>query len=305
MEAFKIKLCDDYKKVRRDIESLEKTLEWASKTNAFSPSEIALKRKRCDAMVEYQKCLYEELEHYGIEHHPYLYQHDDEKDANLYDYRKIMRMAIDDCMREMYSHAQPAADYDEYIRMLNEGETPDAPHSSKRLGLEKDNMICDRHYLSTEDYGHIVECIIKKYNLRSYWKEHLDIVIEYLNGDVPTNSKDENGMYKRLPDFKDVVLDIINSSAPQTETGDIPLKIKEAVINRITECQRFYNFNRVERNFMWAVALELPSPTSNKDTVIEYWKRQGKDIVIIDRDFDKYWDDYFYQDQTFLDMDDE
>lgn len=305
MEAFKIKLCDDYKKVRRDIESLEKTLEWASKTNAFSPSEIALKRKRCDAMVEYQKCLYEELEHYGIEHHPYLYQYDDEKDANLYDYNKIMRMAIVDCMREMYNHAQPAADYDEYIRMLNEGETPDAPHSSKRLGLEKDNMIYDRHYLSTKDYSHIVDCIIKKYNLRSYWKEHLDTVIEYLNGDVPTNSKDENGMYQRLPDFKDVVLDIINSSAPQTETGDIPLKIKEAVINRITECQRFYNFNRIERNFRWAVALELPSPTCNKDTVIEYWKRQGKDIVIIDRDFDKYWEDYYYQDQTFLDMDDE
>ena len=58
-------------------------------------------------------------------------------------------------------------------------------------------------------------------------------------------------------------------------------EITETVLNTITNCKEFYRFDREESDFNCSVALGA-SPTSNKETVIEYWKSQGKNIEIID-----------------------
>ena len=58
----------------------------------------------------------------------------------------------------------------------------------------------------------------------------------------------------------------------------------------------FHNFDRLESQFRATVALGC-SPTSNPETVINYWKSQGIEIVIDEKknlDKDDYWDIDYY-----------
>jgi hypothetical protein len=67
-------------------------------------------------------------------------------------------------------------------------------------------------------------------------------------------------------------------------------------LNTITNCKEFYRFDREEADFSCSVALGA-SPTSNKETVIEYWKSQGKDIEIIEPNPLLIWERDFYGDE--------
>ena len=67
-------------------------------------------------------------------------------------------------------------------------------------------------------------------------------------------------------------------------------------MNTIITCKEFYHFDREETDFNYSVALGA-SPTSNKETVIEYWKSQGKDIEIIERNPLLIWERDYYGDE--------
>ena len=66
----------------------------------------------------------------------------------------------------------------------------------------------------------------------------------------------------------------------------------------------FIDFYREESSFDCSIALG-PSPCSNAETVIEYWKSQGVDIKIEERNPLLFWDMDYYGDSFEEVMEDE
>ena len=62
-------------------------------------------------------------------------------------------------------------------------------------------------------------------------------------------------------------------------------------IDYINKAKNFYRFDRTESGFHWAMM--NCSPCSNKQTVIDYWKSQGVDLEIEERDPDFFYDRYY------------
>lgn len=284
MENFKLKIIEEYKGINEKIDSLRTTI----KRGTFKGEELAFHQARLKAMENYSNRLLDTMKFYGIENAPEVYTASEPHVTGLYDNDMIYHMAIKECLCEMFKHAQPSADYNEYLRMYNEGEI-------KIEGVDEKDRFYNHHYLSMDDYTYILDCILDKYNIRSYWRDHLETAIDYFNYGVPMNKKDDEGFYIHLPDFKSVVHDIlVNGYGCGTTTkGDIPQKIKEAVIDRLEKCRDFYNKNRKENDLRITLSLYMATPTCNKDRVIDFWKRNGKDIVIVDHD-NEYWDEYYF-----------
>ena len=61
-------------------------------------------------------------------------------------------------------------------------------------------------------------------------------------------------------------------------------------------CKNYYRYDREESNFSARVALGC-SPTSNQKTVIDYWKKQGVDVEIVERNPRLLWDMDYYGDE--------
>ena len=67
--------------------------------------------------------------------------------------------------------------------------------------------------------------------------------------------------------------------------------VADIVLDLISKCKNFYIRNGDENTFR--INVMNSSPTSNKQTVIDYWKSQGKDIEIKDFDIENV---YFKED---------
>lgn len=184
------------------------------------------------------------------------------------DRRSIIEEAYNRCMTEMYAKAQPSADYNELITRKNAGEIVDT----------NIDPIYKRYYLSQEEFVYIRDKYIQAYNLTAHWHDDVDTVIDYLkNGGLTVvYKKDSSGNpYKtseNTPKLKDVI--------GEKHEGD--------VMRLINLCKNFYRFDGEESNFSCTLSLGC-SPTSNKESVIQYWKEHGQEIIIEDRDPDTFW----------------
>lgn len=172
----------------------------------------------------------------------------------------LLTEAIKGCLRQMYKKAQPPADFDNL--------PPDS----------KEYPIYQRHYLSKKAYKVIEQYFIDTYQLSNDFPSYCDLLENYLveGGPVEVYVKE-----KGKPGFRDYeqspkISDVISSE-------DV-----EKVLKLIHNCKEFYNSNYRENQFRFNVANY--SPTSNKQTVIDYWKSQDIDIEIVDYD-----DDYMYE----------
>jgi hypothetical protein len=77
------------------------------------------------------------------------------------------------------------------------------------------------------------------------------------------------------------------------DINELSNKLSHKVIQYIEDCQNFYRFDREEQGFDSSIALGC-SPTSNKEVVKEYWKKQGVEVNIIDRIPNLLWDMDYY-----------
>lgn len=210
---------------------------------------------------------------------------------------EILKKAYIECMTEMYKRAQPSADYSQLIEDVNSGKIP------------KDTAIYERYYLSHDEFKYILNKYIEAYDIKSSWHPHIELVEQYLI-EGGTKDKyiepyvDENGHYHSgcrgyenvLPIKKQINDILIEQLEPGHRTKVLTDKITEAVINAIINCKEYYHFDREESSFSASVALGA-SPTSNKDTVIEYWKSQGVNIDIEDRNPLLFWEQDYYGDE--------
>ena len=196
--------------------------------------------------------------------------------------RKVLEQAIHDCFKEMYAKSQPPADWDKIVDEFKTGVR------------EKDERVYEQHYLSKDEFTYILDKYIEAYNIKSHWKEDVEIIENYLkNGglkDVYISAQyDDNGdiispgyrSAEKVPAITDQITNIVPGDAGKT--------ISELVLNNIINCKNFYKFDQEENSFRFNISLGA-SPTSNPDTVKKYWKEKtGEDIQIEERNPKLFW----------------
>jgi hypothetical protein len=221
----------------------------------------------------------------------------------------IFKEAVHECFKEMYAKSQPSVDYDELLRKFRTGEITEG---------KGETPIHDRYYLSMDEFTYIRDKYLNMYRMNNLWKSNVNFLRDNLTDGshkdvyIPERT-DENGDWhpgyrssEEVPNLKDQFRNILND---KFKLGDVlrePIveELYNAVIETIDNCRDFYRFDREEEQFGYAVALGA-SPCSNKNTVIEYWKTQGVDLVIDDRNPLLLWEKDYYEDEFEEVMEDE
>ena len=228
----------------------------------------------------------------------------------MLDNNVIFDRAYNECMTEMYAKAQPPADYNQYLQDAKDGK------------ITRDEKVYERHYLSHEEFKYILEKYIEAYHFKEKWRSNIEVLEGYLikggNKDKYIEAHtDAHGNYhpgyrsyeEVLPIKKQFVNIFTNSefytgSEMDDAVKELVKELTDTVLNTISECKEYYRFDRKENEFAASVALG-PSPCSNKETVIEYWKSQGIDIEIEERNPLLLWDMDYYGDSFEEVMEDE
>lgn len=211
---------------------------------------------------------------------------------------KVISQAFHECMKEMYAKAQPSVDYDQLIADFKSGKITEGPN----------DRIYDRYYLSMEEFTYILDKYVKAYNIEGKWTRYMEILEEYvhnggtrdvyknewidLNGDWHPGHRDYEKVLPIEEQFKAYFQLVFGS-----ENDDISIYVKDLtdmVKETISDCKNFYSFEREESSFRGGIALGA-SPTSNADKVKEYWKSQGVDIEIKERNPMLLWDMDYYE----------
>lgn len=200
----------------------------------------------------------------------------------------VIKRAIDECYAELYMNAQPKVDFKQLVEDAKAGKID-----------ESETPVYNRYYLSHDEFKYITDKYIDAFGLRESWTSNIDLLKEYLEkgGSKDKYIKeytDEHGnyhpgyrSYEDVPPIKESIKEIIAHSENQEyfsaeQIDNLANAITKKVLDNIDICQKFYRFDHEGSTFMYNIALG-PSPTSNKQTVIDYWKKQGVNIKITDK----------------------
>lgn len=200
----------------------------------------------------------------------------------------VIKRAIDECYAELYMNAQPKVDFKQLVEDAKAGKID-----------ESETPVYNRYYLSHDEFKYITDKYIDAFGLRESWTSNIDLLKEYLEkgGSKDKYIKeytDEHGnyhpgyrSYEDVPPIKESIKDIIAHSENHEyfsaeQIDNLANTITKKVLDNIDICQNFYRFDHEGSTFMYNIALG-PSPTSNKQTVIDYWKKQGVNIKITDK----------------------
>lgn len=208
---------------------------------------------------------------------------------------KILDEAFERCMEEMYLKAQPSVSYKKLVEGVKNGIIIDSIKTP----------LYNRYYLSHEEFKYILDKYIKAYRIQEEWHSNIELLEKYLT-EGGTKDKyieshtDEYGYhpgyrgYETVHPIKKQITEFLmhNINGEYVELGD---KITEIVMDNIRCCKEFYRFDREYSSFSASIALGA-SPTSNPESVKEYWKSQGVDIEIEERNPLLFWEKDYYGD---------
>lgn len=205
----------------------------------------------------------------------------------------ILAQAVDACYEELYKRAQPSADFKKLMDQFKIDRKP----------------FYQNYYLSSEELEYVVEKYIIAYGMEDPWDCHFDLLKDNLR-EGGTKDKwipekvDENGFkhpgyrgYEQYPSLKNQICSILESSfLSDTTINELTDKITNKVFDLINTVQNFYNHDRERNNFTYTMYLGA-SPNSNLESVKEYWKSQGVDIEIEERNPLLFYEEDYYGDE--------
>lgn len=220
--------------------------------------------------------------------------------------KSILERAYHECMKEMYSRAQPSCDYDQLLKDAADGK------------IGKEERVYERYYLSQAEFKYVLEKYIQAYNIKRYWDDYIEILRKYLE-EGGTKDKyinpytDEHGNYhpghrgyESVPKLKEQIKEILKTEIGE---GNVTDKIRDKITNKVFEiidnCKTFYKFDSEESSFSASVALG-PSPSSSAERVKEYWKEEhGIDLEIEERNPLLFYEQDMYGDEFEIVMEEE
>lgn len=211
----------------------------------------------------------------------------------MLDRQSIIERAYDECMTEMFAKAQPSVDYHQLLKDFKEGKITD-----------EGTPIYSRYYLSYEEFHYILEKYIDAYGMSEYWNDTMDVLLRYFQGEgrkdiwIPDRIDKDGFKHPGYRSSTEVphIKEAINKALSKYYEGNndkVAMKLAHIVIEYINNCKNYYRFDREASNFSASIALGC-SPTSNKESVINYWKSQGIDIEVKDRNPHLLWDRDYY-----------
>lgn len=216
----------------------------------------------------------------------------------MLDKNEILKKAYIECLTEMYEKAQPSVDFQQLMKDAEDGK------------IGKDELVYERYYLSSEEFKYILDKYVNAYRLEDQWITNIELLETYLKEgglediyvEKHTDEKGiQHGGYRSAKEVKSLEKQFIKLfeeqfSGMSSDEYKFMKKLLNCVYDNIDKCKKFYKFDQAKSSFCASIALG-PSPTSNKDTVIEYWKQQGVDINIEERNPQLFWEKDYYGDE--------
>ena len=242
----------------------------------------------------------------------------------------VLSRAADDCMKELYSLAQPSIDWDEFIKenkiyiekyriweeynksKHRKDENPDEWESQKKKHPdweEKSITECigprpyEFYYLPREVMKDICDDYVRAYRmdsqqellntieiLKKYCQE--PIVDKYIDDYTDEHGNHHPGYrgYDHPDNLQTELQKIIVKENPESNEQELASDCVSKFFEFLDMAGNFYNWNRDLNSFNISVYLG-PSPNSNKEAVIENWKKYRKQDITIDES--KYEEDNY------------
>lgn len=216
--------------------------------------------------------------------------------------RDILSKAADDCMKELYTLVQPAIEWDDFIDQCNiysskykEWEKHDNPEwEDKHINDCIGPRPYEFYYLPKEVMKEIVDSYIYAYRitsqddllntisiLKNYFED--PVVDKYIEGHTDENGFHHPG-YRGYEHPDNIITQIIKEC---NLTFDTAQQCWNKVKEFLDMAGNFYNWNSELNSFNMTVYLG-PSPNSNKEAVIENWKKYRNADIEID---ESKWED--------------
>lgn len=214
----------------------------------------------------------------------------------------VLSRAADDCMKELYSLAQPSIDWDEFIKenkiyseRYNKWEK-ERNSNPEYIGKSITECIGPRpfefYYLPSDILKDVVDNYVRAYKIDSQ-QELLD-TIEILKNyckepivDKWIEGEDENDPGHRGYYHPDNLEKEIQKLIQEYDSSDVSKEISEKCCNKFFEfldmAGKFFSWNRDLNAFYTTVYLGC-SPNSNKKAVIENWKKYRKQDIEINEE---------------------
>lgn len=212
--------------------------------------------------------------------------------SKMLDRDVIMSRAIDECLTEMYAKSQPSGDLKQIIADVKAGKITDGPR----------DHVFDRYYLSQAEFQYILDKYANAYGFKEHWKPDIELLESYLTEgglkDIWVPEEMTKDGWKK-PGYRSAekVPSLLKQLQTLLENNELAEKVNDLVLENVRNCKNFYGFDREASQFSCAVALGA-SPTSNANTVKEYWAKQGVDVEIKERnplllwEMDEYGDEF-------------
>lgn len=179
----------------------------------------------------------------------------------------VLREAIIRCTKELYENAQPHVEWEDFVKQ-NKEWTEGSPKPF------------EFYYLPEKVFRDIVDSYVHAYKIESSLGAHIDLLLGYfLDPIIDTYvKKDDSPGYRGYEHIKPL--------------GDLIGADNLAyVYDYANKAREFYSYNADLNNFNISIYLGA-TPNSNKEAVIQNWKKyRNTDIVIDDSAYDENLDD--------------
>lgn len=208
--------------------------------------------------------------------------------------RDVIADAADKCMKELYSLAQPAITWEDFIKENKEF----IKREEEYYKLPKENKISYKefmgpkpyefYYLPKEVLKEIVDNYIYAYEIDEHQNllDTIDLLKKYCDDPIEEfyhPGEGENPGYRdyRHPDnLTTCLISELKEYANSDISEEIIYKAKDLFFKFLDMAGKFYNSHWWLNSFNTTVYLGA-SPNSNKEAVIENWKKyRNKDIEI-------------------------
>lgn len=218
--------------------------------------------------------------------------------------RDVIADAADKCMKDLYSLAQPAITWEEFIKENKEF----IKREEEYYKLPKENRISYKefmgpkpyefYYLPKEVLKEIVDNYIYAYEIDEHQNllDTIDLLKKYCDDPIEEfyhPGEGENPGYRDYRHPDNLTTCFINELKEYTSSNiseEIVYKAKDLFFKFLDKAGKFYNSHWWLNSFNTTVYLGA-SPNSNKEAVIENWKKyRNKDIEI---DESKYNEEYY------------
>jgi hypothetical protein len=207
--------------------------------------------------------------------------------------RKVLSNAVTECLKELYSWATPKIDWEEFLK---ENKIYTEKYTKWEV-LENRPPILEYcgprpyefYYLPSDIFNDIKESYVYAYKLDGQ-KELLDI-IEILKNyckkpivDKYIEGKDGEPGYRGYDHPDNLEKEITKILGPEAEDNPYHVhKICDKFFEFLDMAGNFFNWNGDLNSFYMSVCLGA-SPNSNKQAVIDNWKKYRKQDIEIDEE---------------------